>query len=543
MGKRSRNGQSGIRPSRRHGCVNTMAEESRKSIYISDAQSRIEEYRQHLTEKGLKPASVNNHIVAVRVSLNEISEACGDITLESFDGETRRIIRDNHSGSSDLCIRRRILSLAGFVRWCTGTCPTAFMDAVSNSQLRSDTADVRARYAREIAHFTEALDAEGRARETIDNIVCDAAICLTALIGEFGPRPLSAIGVRDMMWLDENLGRARDRRHNCMACLGRLVSSACGNDPYRAFRTHCSMDAIEERLHGMPFGDEILAMAGWMKDHNFRSTTIQTRVRCLESFIPRVIDIIGEFRLEDVTLDTFYLIRSRMSDVSESTLATYMAALDALIQFSTGHKVYDGRKMLWNNNTVKRTFITQEEWKAILATAGRTERMAIMLASMLGMRLFEIVNLRLDDMTDDAVTIRGKGHGTNGKVSVKDIPPMLKKEIAQYMEYRAMLISRYGDASEGHFIINDRQNICGPLTRDGLSSRFTALSRKTGIPFSAHTFRRFYACTLHRAGVAPEVIMRMMRHECIDTTLRCYIQAEPSLMKSAEDALERQLFG
>lgn len=517
--------------------------ESRQPEYISDAESRIEAYAEYLKAEGRTERTLKGQLSVVRVSLKEIKEACGDIALASFDADARQAIIDSHPESSEISVRKRLIIVAGFLRWRIGTCPVAFLDATSIARQRADTATVRARYATEIAHMTEALEAEGRTRETIDGFVCDAAVCLTALNGESGPRPLSDIGVRDMIWLEEHLGRSAGRRHNCMACLGRLVSSACGHDPYREYKSRESIESYEQRLHGTPFGDEILAMTSWMKDHNYRPATIRGRVQCLRSFLPRVIDIIGEFRLEDVTMDTFYLLRSRVDDVKERTLETYMQAFESLIEFSTGRRVYDGRRMMWNNSQTKRTFISQDEWKVILTTAGKTERMAIMLASLLGMRLSEIVNLRLSDMTDTQVTIYGKGHGAQGKVSTKDIPPMLAKEIYSYMGYRQMLISRYGDASEGRFIINDRQNICAPLTRDGLSSRFSALSKKTGIAFSAHTFRRFYACTLHRAGVPNDVIMRMMRHECIDTTLRCYIQADPTLMKSAEAALERQLFG
>ncbi len=514
-----------------------------RTIYISDAQSRIQEFEQFLRDGGRKPSTVDNYRAAVRVSLKEIKETFGNIPLASFDARVRHVIEERHSGPS-AATRQRIQMLGVFIRWCTGTCLPEFLETESTAQVRTESALVRIRYGAEIAHLTEALEAEGRSRTTINNIINDAGICLTALNGESGAKPLSEIGIQDMIWLEMNLDRDRPmRRHRCMTCLGRLVSSACGHDPYREFKSGDSLASYEARLRGTPFCDEILAMIQWMADHNYRPDTIRSRVNSLTSFLPRVIGILGEFRLEDVTMDTFYLLRSRVDGLSERTLSTYMQAFEALIEFTTGRRVYNGHRMLWNKSQTKRTFITQEEWKTILASASKTERIAIMLASLLGLRCMEIVDLRLEDMTETQVTIHGKGHGTEGKVAVKDIPQMLKKEIADYMEYRRMLISRYGDASEGHFIINDRQNICGPMTRDCLKSKFTALSAKTGIHFSAHTFRRFYACTLSSAGVAPDVIMRMMRHESIDTTLRCYLRADPGPMKAAEDALERQLSG
>ncbi len=512
-----------------------------KTIYISDAQGRLEDYRQHMIDRGLKARTASAKLSLVRVGLKEILEIHGNIPLASIDTEIMRASTERHS-TSGLNTRQRIAAMATFIKWCIGEYPEELTGAMSYSLHKADVAFIRARYAEELAHMADAMKAEGRTKETTDNLICDSIVCLTALVSEFGPRPLSEIGVPDMEWLEGNLGKSEDRRHICMRSFGRLVSSAVGRDPYHEFRTRNSAVSFEERLLGVPFGEEILEMAEWMECHNYRPATILSRVKSLASFMPRLTEILGDFELEDVTLDTFYLIRSKLGGLAERTQASYMLAFESLIQYSTGHKVYDGHRMMWNNSTVKRTFITKDEWKIILANAGKTDRMAIMLASLLGMRLSEIVNLRLEDMTETEITIHGKGHGVEGKVVVKTIPPMLRKEIDDYMGFRQLLISRYSDASEGRFLINDCRNICGPMTRNGLSGRLKALSNKVGIPFSAHTFRRFYACTLYHAGVPTDVIMRMMRHENIETTLRCYIQADPVAMKDAEDALEQQLF-
>ncbi len=511
--------------------------------YISDARSQVETYKEYLLSEGMSTKTVRRMISQVNSCLKTIEGQQGNILLAFLDAESRRIIIEAHPDASKNSINSRLAVFASFVRWCNGTCPIGFLESSSRTRQRADAAFIRTQYSEEIAHLTEALKEEGRTQESIDNVIGGAGICLLRIIEALGPKSISEIGVEEMIWLDGNLDKGTARRRNCMSCLGRLVSSACGTDPYREFKSRDSMAAYVERMRGQPFGDEILAMAQWMKDHNYRPATIKSRVESLRAFIPRVIDIVGEFRLEDVTMDTFYLLRSRVDDVSERTLCTYMEAFEGLIEFSTGRGVYDGRRMLWNAFDSNRTFITKEQWHTILADAGRMERMAIMLGSLAGMRCTEIVELRINDISDTQITIHGKGHGVQGKVVTKDIVPMLRMELDRYMGYRQMLISRYGDASEGRLIINDRQHLCAPITRGVLSSRLATLSKKTGIKFSSHTFRRFYACTLYSAGVNTEVIKRMMRHECIDTTLRCYIEADPKLMKTAEAALEATLFG
>ncbi len=520
-----------------------MTSNQKEPKYISDARSQVQTYKEYLQREGMAKNTIIRKISQVNSCLRSIEDQQGDIPLSSLDAESRRAIKGAHPDASKNSINSLLAVFASFVRWCNGTCPVGFLEPSSISRQRAESAFIRSQYSTEIAHLTEALKEEGRTQESIDNVIGGAGICLLRIIEAFGPKSLSEIGVEEMIWLDGNLDKGTARRRNYMSCLGRLVSSACGPDPYREFKSRDSTAAYVERMRGTPFGEEILAMVQWMKDHNYRPATIRSRVEALRAFIPRVIDIVGEFRLEDVTIDTFYLLRSRVDDVSERTLCTYMEAFEGLIEFSTGRGVYEGRRMMWNSFDSKRTFITKEQWRVILANAGRLERMAIMLGSLAGMRCMEIVNLNINDISDTQITIHGKGHGAQGKVVVKDITPMLKKELDGYMEYRQMLISRYGDASEGRLIINDRQHLCAPITRGVLSSRLATLSKNTNIEFSSHTFRRFYACSLYSAGVGTDVIKRMMRHECIDTTLRCYIEADPKLMKTAEAALEATLFG
>ena len=55
--------------------------------------------------------------------------------------------------------------------------------------------------------------------------------------------------------------------------------------------------------------------------------------------------------------------------------------------------------------------------------------------------------------------------------------------------------------------------------------------------------RRLYATTLYDAGTDLDSLRRLMRHESVNTTLRCYITADPRRMAAAEDAVVDDLFG
>lgn len=59
------------------------------------------------------------------------------------------------------------------------------------------------------------------------------------------------------------------------------------------------------------------------------------------------------------------------------------------------------------------------------------------------------------------------------------------------------------------------------------------LQEKSGISFTSHCLRRFFCTTMSDAGVDLDTIRRMMRHSSLETTLKCYLHADPRKMAGA----------
>ena len=66
---------------------------------------------------------------------------------------------------------------------------------------------------------------------------------------------------------------------------------------------------------------------------------------------------------------------------------------------------------------------------------------------------------------------------------------------------------------------------------------------KTDIDATCHTLRRFYCTAMSDAGMELDTIRRMMRHDSIETTLRCYLYADPRKMDVATAGVEGAIFG
>lgn len=131
-----------------------------------------------------------------------------------------------------------------------------------------------------------------------------------------------------------------------------------------------------------------------------------------------------------------------------------------------------------------------------------------------GLRVSELVNLKLEDLSFDAGFIRIKGKGD--KERLVPVSKKAVKEISDYLEnYRSKMQ-----------VMKDSQNIVFLNRRGGKLSRvmvFTIiknLARKTGLDknISPHTFRHSFATHLIEGGANLRAVQEMLGHETIITT-------------------------
>ena len=107
-----------------------------------------------------------------------------------------------------------------------------------------------------------------------------------------------------------------------------------------------------------------------------------------------------------------------------------------------------------------------------------------------GMRLTEITNIQLDNIEWDTctVTIIGKGN---------------KQRRAPFTERTVKLLKTY--LADNH---NGNGNIWG-LNQYAIQYMLSKLSQNTGIKCNPHSFRRGFACNLHRKGLSTLDIMHL----------------------------------
>lgn len=223
--------------------------------------------------------------------------------------------------------------------------------------------------------------------------------------------------------------------------------------------------------------------------------------------------------------------------ISENGARDYLKVLGFYCEWRTGSNPVEGADVLWNNGQVNRHFIDQDILRAVLDVANACDRVAILLGSCMGLRRAEIVSARYSDIEDGYLHIHGKGHGPSGKHAKLRIPPIVMMAIDAWTGERSGMAKP--DLAEDLIVANawHRDGI-KPYTPEGLNHRFKTLSKRAGVRVTPHSLRRLFATNLNDAHVDLFDIKTLMRHENVNTTLTCYLRADPQRLDAIMDGIK-----
>lgn len=179
--------------------------------------------------------------------------------------------------------------------------------------------------------------------------------------------------------------------------------------------------------------------------------------------------------------------------------------------------------------------MTREEIDAVLAAtdpatrSGQRDRLLFTFLYNTGARISEALQLRVQDLLDHAVHLRGKGR----KDRAVPVWPGTERLLRQWCKTNRL--------TPEELIFTNRNG--EPLSRDGVAFRLALTLRKaaqhcpslTKRRITCHTFRHACAMSLLQAGVALEVIALWLGHAKPLTT-HGYIEAD---LRMKADCLKR----
>ena len=501
-------------------------------------------FSEHEKDAGLSPPTRCTHAKNVRACIFVLEKRHGALDLQNLDAEDLDYVEAylKDFGISDTS--RYINAFASFLSVATGKPPVIDIEryGVSRPGWSVGLKD-GFRFQKELKEFLRNMAARGVKEDYLGVIASRVTVCSNLLDSLVGPKALRGYDVSDMESLESSLsgmiGEANVRSH--MQCFSNFVSYTSRNDLYRELKEsrndHIAFKPETEQDHR--FLEKLRGYADHLKEWENKPSTVKGRMSSIVVCYKALKAVKGDFELEDVDPVDFRKLRTALEGYTEATARNYLYTFGWFIDFATGYNPFPDAKIRFNGETVRRKFIFNDEWVELYRAANVTERLIIGLGASMGLRRKEIVSIELDDIKGDKLYVKGKGEGT-GKVEIMAMSELVKRDLGPYLEHRERILDEYGDRSNGRLFINERmRNVGRPMSIRALETVLDGLVERSGVSFSPHCLRRFFATTMKDAGIDLDTLRRMMRHSSIDTTLRCYIYADPRKMGAAVGAVDR----
>lgn len=241
----------------------------------------------------------------------------------------------------------------------------------------------------------------------------------------------------------------------------------------------------------------------------------------------------------EINEDSFFYLRNNLC-MKETSMQTRMRGYASYIEWVTGVNWMKRAKVLWNPLHYDVVFITKEDYARLLCFSFYSPhvRMMLLLGGLMGLRRTEMVNIKMQDLHGDRITIHGKGHGAEGNVQDQHIPKEMQAEIRHYLAWRKAKLEADGKTTDYFLIFLEKYgHVSLPDCRKAaLSFVFMRLTEETGIHVTPHSLRRLFATTLYDDGNGADIktIAKLMRHANPNVTWR-YIQQSERKFEEASD--------
>jgi integrase/recombinase XerD len=245
--------------------------------------------------------------------------------------------------------------------------------------------------------------------------------------------------------------------------------------------------------------------------------------------LARFINFLAECHISDITAtDTTIILRHllalRNEGLGARSRARHLIALRGFFRFLVQEKVLgiDPSRLidLPKSGLKLPGVLSVSEIESILSIPDKTTPIGIRNAAMFellyasGIRVSELVNMKLTDLHTEAGFIHVIGKGSKERVVPIGIPA--QKILNLYLETtRVVLLKQY----KSHFLFVARAG--KPMTRQGFWKILKSYAVKAGIPpkkISPHSFRHSFASHLLEGGADLRAVQMMLGHADISTT-------------------------
>ncbi len=169
------------------------------------------------------------------------------------------------------------------------------------------------------------------------------------------------------------------------------------------------------------------------------------------------------------------------------------------------------------NEEKLRIFLTQEEVQQVLSSCrNKQDRMIVAFFVSLGIRREELINIKMNDITDDMILIHGKGNKQRNVI----MPPDVYNLYQDFLGWREWNNKKMDFVTDYLFVSKNRKF----FSKAAISLKIKTLCKQSGLSkervaqISPHKLRHTYAVNMVERGINMMIIKESMGHEDMATT-------------------------
>ncbi len=497
----------------------------------------IESFLKSQVEAGLSVRTVAIRKKTVSAAIFAYEHVCGTFDPAAATSDDMRRI---YSFVKDFDIdepSKHVAALVQFISFVTGNPPLLKLRAGKPKVDWADEYGKQCPFGKEIQRYNQLMEARDVSGCYVESRVHMAAVVGGMLNARYSVKTLAQVEPEMIDAVMEEIAAhvsASSVKAFLDAFLG--LASYFGRDDLREKTKKRKAQAVfvPQDDCDRAFKAKLDAWEGYLKKWEYSEHTMAGRISAVRKCYSVLKKVKGPFSLESLEPFDMQTIRNAMAGYRETTIQNYLYAFGWFLDFAIGRDLFAESHLWFNGIEVNRNFVQMEEFVELWNVGGPLEHMILALGGAMGLRRTEMIRMRVSDLNGSMAIIRGKGAGADGKMMKAEIPQLVRETLAEYLPYREELLSKFGDRSAGMLLINPfEREMCRPLSVRGFQTVLDKLSEAAGISFTSHGLRRMYAMNLSDAGVELDTIRRMMRHADVETTLRCYLHADPRKMQGA----------
>jgi len=254
-------------------------------------------------------------------------------------------------------------------------------------------------------------------------------------------------------------------------------------------------------------------------ERNYSIYTVDNYNKDLNLFVSFLDEInINNIKKVDYQVIRIYLTKLYELKYSSKSICRHISSLRSFFKYLVKEKIiFDNPMLLVSNPKQEKklpNFLYNEDLERLINACdnsnifGIRDSLIIELLYSTGIRVSELINIKVNDIRDKEIKVFGKG----SKERIVLFGSVCEKKINDYLKVRGKLLK---NNRCDYLLLNNNGN---RLTTRGVEYIIEKLARKIGLKITPHTLRHTFATHMLNEGADLKCVQELLGHENLQTT-------------------------